>query len=179
MATKPAKDKKVDDEKPADELAPKKSNKALFITAFVVFILSVSASSGVAFFLLSPKESASSNDQLAQQEQLLTNLQESLKQQEVKINAIEEQNETLKLYLRHSSATALKNILIDQEQNIQAYLKVMKSAIGDFSALIPRTTDWNNEYQYQLDLALKGSMKREDLLKLLKTGEPNDTPPQL
>ena len=83
----------------------------------------------------------------------------------------------LKLYLRHSSSTALKNILVDQEQNIQAYLKVMKSAMRDLSELSPRTTDWNDEYQYQLDLALKGSIEREDLLKLLKTGEPNEKSP--
>jgi len=38
----------------------------------------------------------------------------------------------------------------------------------------PELKNWNEQYQYQLDLALKGSLEREDLLKLLKTGEPNE-----
>ena len=52
----------------------------------------------------------------------------------------------------------------------------MKSAMAELSVLSSRTIDWNEKYQYQLDLALKGSLEREDLLKLLKTGEPNEQP---
>ena len=153
---------------------PKKQPKTLFIAFALCFAISVAASSGITYLLLQSKDDPVTASKLSEHDELLSNLQKTMTQQEEKIKAIKDQNETLKLYLRHSSATALKNILINQEQNIQAYLKVMKSAMGDFSALIPRTTDWNDEYQYQLDLALKGSIKREDLLKLLKTGEPNE-----
>jgi len=115
------------------------------------------------------------SDKDNEQDTLILSFQESIEEQNTKLRIMKDQNDVLQLYLRHSSATALKNILINQEQNIQAYLKVMKLAMKDLSDIVPRTTDWNNEYQYQLDLAQKGSLKREDLLKLLKTGEPNDT----
>ena len=169
MPQKPIVEKKVEVEEPT----PKKAKMP--IVAFLsCFLLSVCASSGVTYFLLQSQEDIETVTKLSTHEEQLLNIQETLSQQDTKLKAIEEQSETLKLYLRHSSATALKNILINQEQNIQAYLKVMKSAMSDLSALSPRTTDWNDEYQYQLDLALKGSIKREDLLKLLKTGEPNE-----
>lgn len=153
---------------------PKKKTKGLLIAFFLCFVLSIAASSGVTFFLIKLSQQEQTVDKDSEQDALLTSFQESITKQDTKLKAIEDQNDVLQLYLRHSSATALKNILINQEQNIQAYLKVMKLAMKDLSDIIPRTTDWNNEYQYQLDLAEKGSLKREDLLKLLKTGEPNE-----
>ncbi|MBR7888247.1 hypothetical protein J9B83_04760 [Marinomonas sp. A79] len=174
MASKPAVD-----EKPEDDTPKKKKSLMLPLGFVLCFLLSVGASSGVTFFLMQPSANASPLEiTVTEQGELLTGLETSMAQQNKKIQAIEEQNDILKLYLRHSSATALKNILINQEQNIQAYLKVMKSSMEDLSSLVPRTTDWNNEYQYQLDLALKGSIQREDLLAILKTGEPNDTASQ-
>lgn len=169
MPSKPTDEKKIQEE------APKKKPIMLIVAFFLCFIFSVSASSGITYFLLQPSaEDTQFAEKITQQSSLLSNVEKSLSRQDDKIKAIEEQTDVLKLYLRHSSATALKNILINQEQNIQAYLKVMKSAMGDLAALSPRTADWNDEYQYQLDLALKGSLEREDLLKLLKTGEPNE-----
>ncbi|WP_137170216.1 hypothetical protein [Marinomonas sp. FW-1] len=154
---------------------PKKKPTMLIIAFLLCFIFSVSASSGVAYVLLKPApETAKAADTSTDQSKLIATMERTISQQNAKIKTIEEQSEVLKLYLRHSSSTALKNILIDQERNIQAYLKVMKSAMRDLSALNPRTSDWNNQYQYQLDLALKGSIEREDLLKILKTGEPNE-----
>lgn len=170
MPTKSAPEKEIEEESPK-----KKKNLKLPIAFFVCFLISVGASSGITYFFLSPDlDNSSLAKKLAEQTDLYATIETSLLAQNDKISAIEEQNNTLKLYLRHSSATALKNILINQEQNIQAYLKVMKSSMEDLSDLVPRTIDWNNEYQYQLDLALKGSMQREDLLAILKTGEPND-----
>ena len=166
---------KPNDEKILQEEAPKKKPMMLIIAFFLCFIFSVTASSGVTYFLLQPSQADTQLvEKITEQSTLLSNVEQSLSKQDAKIKAIEDQNDVLKLYLRHSSATALKNILVDQEQNIQAYLKVMKSAMRDLAALSPRTADWNDEYQYQLDLALKGSIEREDLLKLLKTGEPNE-----
>ncbi|WP_219704283.1 hypothetical protein [Marinomonas lutimaris] len=171
MPSKPNDEKKIQEEVPK----PKKKPIMLIIAFFLCFIFSVAASSGVTYFLVqSSKEDVLVTEKITEQSAVLSNFEQSLSKQDAKIKAIKEQNDVLKLYLRHSSATALKNILVNQERNIQAFLKVMKSAMGDLAALSPRTTDWNDEYQYQLDLALKGSIEREDLLKLLKTGEPNE-----
>lgn len=153
----------------------KKKSKGLLIAFLLCFTISVAASSAVTFFLIQSSKEDPVADKDNKQDALLKDFQESIVEQDKKLRIMKDQNDVLQLYLRHSSATALKNILINQEQNIQMYLKVMKSAMSDLSRSIPRTTDWNIEYQYQLDLAQKSSLQREDLLKLLKTGEPNDT----
>lgn len=154
---------------------PKKDNKKLWIAFFICFATSVITSSGVMyFFVQSAKTDLAANNQINEKNPLLLSLQASITEQNKTLANIEAESNVLKRYLRHSSATALKNILINQEQNIQEYLNVTRSAIGDLSTIIPRTTDWNIKYQYQLDLAQKSSLEREDLLKLLKTGEPNE-----
>lgn len=156
------------------ETKNQKGKWKLPLAFFLCFIFSVAASSATTYFLIPTETKQEITDQNQVTEETISDIQQKILSQGTKLSTLQAQNDVLKLYLRHSSATALKNILIDQENNIQAYLKVMKSAMNDMSRLIPGTTDWNNEYQYQLDLALKGSIEREDLLKLLKTGEPND-----
>lgn len=154
--------------------SPSKKNWKIVIAFLLCFIISVTASIGGTYFIM-PKEIKPivTNEDDGQAKQLIA-MKEAIAAQDKTIKEIQTENNTLKLYLRHSSSTALKNILIDQENNIQAYLKVMKAAMEDLTKLTSGTRDWNNKYQYQLDLALKGSLEREDLLKLLKTGEPND-----
>ena len=156
------------------EPTPKKRSWALPIAFFLCLILSVSASSGIAYLVLIPEPTQAPviNENDEQQDLLIAQLEQNLAQTQQKLNALEQQAQVLSTYLRHSSASSLKNIMIDQEVNIQAYLKVMKSAIDDLAKITPRARKWNEEYQTQLDLALKGSLEREDLLKLLKTGEP-------
>ncbi|MBJ7539200.1 hypothetical protein [Marinomonas transparens] len=159
----------------AQETAPSKKAWKLPIAFVLCCMISVFLSSGITyFFVLSSQPDQDLVKQSTETKTLLADIEKTVLEQDQKIKAIKDEGDVLKLYLRHSSATALKNILLDQELNIQAYLRVMKSAIDDLSNLNPRTTDWNNKYQYQLDLALKGSMDRENLLKLLKTGEPNE-----
>ncbi|MEP3349857.1 MAG: hypothetical protein ABJN96_07875 [Marinomonas sp.] len=159
-----------------NEDTPKKGSKLIWVGFILCFILSVGASAGVTFFLTQPKEAEpATSPKDTEQDALLLNLKSSIAQQNSQLAELKAQNDVLKLYLRHSSSTALKNILINQEQNIQAYLVLMKSAMGDLSNIVQGAADWDNKYQYQLDIAQKRSIEREDLLKLLKTGEPNDT----
>jgi flagellar basal body-associated protein FliL len=153
----------------------KQSSKGLWIGLILCFILSVAASSGVTYFLMQPKEvEATLSDKDNEQDTVLLSLKASTAQQNSLLAELKSQNDVLKLYLRHSSSTALKNILINQEENIQAYLTLMKSAMADLSTIVQGAADWDNKYQYQLDIAQKRSIEREDLLRLLKTGEPND-----
>ncbi|REG82245.1 hypothetical protein [Marinomonas pollencensis] len=155
--------------------ASKKTSIKTILAFFFCFLFSVSASVAATYYLLTLKEAPLLTEETdTTLEQQLTSLQSEVARQKQTIEAVQAENQTLKLYLRHSSSTALKNILIDQENNIQAYLKVMKAAMEELTKLTSGTRDWNNKYQYQLDLALKGSLEREDLLKLLKTGEPNE-----
>lgn len=145
----------------------------LIIGFFLCFLFSVGASSGVTYFLVSSNNPTELiTDQQSEVDTQISALRQSIEQQNSRLSAISAENETLKTYLRHSSATALKNILINQEENIQAYLSVMRQAVGDLSELVPRSGEWETTYQYQMDLALKASMERTTLLNLLKTGEP-------
>lgn len=159
---------------PAEEEPKKKKGWKLPVAFFFCFVISVGASSGITFFLVSSNSKQADSTQDKDVNKELEAFQKTLNDQNLKIQAMKEENDILKLYLRHSSATALKNILINQEENIQAFLKVLKASMNDLTKLTQGTADWNEQYQYQLDLALKGSLEREDLLKMLKTGEPNE-----
>lgn len=152
--------------------APKQSKNLLGL--LLCFILSVGASLGGAFVLMPKPNFSAEATKIEEQGKKVEAMQKMVAEQNQTIQAIKAENEVLKLYLRHSSATAVKNILINQEENIQAYLKVMKASMDDLSKLVPGAMNWNDKYQYQLDLALKGSLERADLLRMLKTGEPND-----
>ncbi|MEO9655263.1 hypothetical protein [Marinomonas sp.] len=156
------------------EAPPKKRSWAIPVAFTLCLFLSISASSGIAYLVLFPEpiQAPLVNQNDEQQDVLISQLEQNLAQMQQQLNTLEQQGEVLSTYLRHSSANSLKHIMIDQEVNIQAYLKVMKSAIDDLAKITPRTRKWNEEYQIQLDLALKGSLEREDLLKLLKTGDP-------
>ncbi|WP_067218049.1 hypothetical protein ACPUEK_16395 [Marinomonas gallaica] len=158
-----------------DSTPPKKSKLpiGLVVSFLLCFLISVSASAALTYFLTS----SNNNEEMMAETQTkvenqLNAMRQSIEQQNTQLSAISAENETLKTYLRHSSANALKNILIDQEENIQAYLAVMRQAIGDLSDMLPNSSDWETTYQYQMDLALKASMERTTLLNLLKTGEP-------
>ena len=161
------------DDNQHDDDAPKAKLKTVLLASVLAFTLSITSSTIITHLLLSSnKTDPAVLEKNEDQDKAILKLQTTLQAQVDKIAALEAQNETLKLYLRHSSATALKNILIDQEKNIQSYLKITRGAITDLSPIVPRSTDWSIKYQYQLDLAQKNSLERQDLLKILKTGEP-------
>ena len=91
--------------------------------------------------------------------------------QDQKLLESEDEYKLLQTHLRHSSATTLKNILIDQEKNFQSFLVVLKAGMRDLSVEIPNGTDWYDDYSNQMNKAVKRSLKRQELLGLLKTGE--------
>ncbi|TPE54460.1 hypothetical protein FJM67_04155 [Maribrevibacterium harenarium] len=144
------------------------------------FLLSVAVSSGITIWLTSNGDvgeliSSQINDTEAQ----IQALRQEIEIQNATITALQEESEVLRTYLRHSSSTALKNILVNQEENIQGFLAVMRQAIGDLGDMLPQSSEWETLYQYQTDLALKASMERATLLRLLKTGEPPKIEPSL
>ena len=79
--------------------------------------------------------------------------------------------ELLQVHLRHSSAKALKNILIDQEKNIQKMLTILNGSMRELAVEIPEGEDWYQNYGAKLSQVQRLSMQREELLRLLKTGE--------
>lgn len=165
-------------------LSPSKKKPIGMIIGFVAcFLLSTGLSAGITYYLVSNAASQQSVTTLESEvESQLSAMRQSIEQQDTTLSTMRGDMETLKTYLRHSSADALKNIMVNQEENIQAYLSVMRQAIGDLGELVPKSSDWETTYQYQMDLALKSSMERASLLRLLKTGAPKEQsqslPPQ-
>lgn len=160
--------------------AKKKKPIGLIIGFVVCFLASIGASAGLTFFLISnnnPEQRISVVEN--QLESQLSTLRQTVEQQNATLSALRSDNETLRTYLRHSSADSIKNIMINQEENIQAYLSVMRQAIGDLAEIVPRSSEWETTYQYQMDLALKSSMERASLLRLLKTGAPKQQSEQV
>lgn len=81
-----------------------------------------------------------------------------------------EEHTKLEQHLRHSSATALKTILMDQEMNFQRFLQTLRAGMRDLSVEIPNGADWYDDYGKQILSAQKHSIKRHNLLEMLKTG---------
>ena len=175
--SKQAETKEQKDSTDDNEKAKRSLPIGLILGFLMCFLLSVAAASGITYYLVSSSDPAELlSEQQSEVDSQIAAMRQSIEQQNTQLSAISAENETLKTYLRHSSATALKNILINQEENIQAYLSVMRQAIGDLGELVPRSSEWETTYQYQMDLALKASMERTTLLNLLKTGEPPAQP---
>lgn len=165
--------KPIDENEDLNVSAKKKKPIGLIIGFAACFLLSTGISAAITFFLVSSNSSGQRiNEVETQLDTQLTAMRQSIEQQNTTLSAMRAENETLRTYLRHSSADSIKNIMINQEENIQAYLSVMRQAIGDLAEIVPRSAEWETTYQYQMDLALKSSMERASLLRLLKTGEP-------
>ncbi len=145
-----------------------------FIIALILTTLvSIGGSIGVTFYLTQGgTERQAQQEKVEQLEQEVAELQTIIAQQDSTLSQIAGNTDQLTTYLRHSSASSIKNIMLDQESNIQSFLIVLKASMRDLSIIIGRADDWQEDYDEQLNIAIAQSQKREQLLSLLKTGEP-------
>lgn len=134
---------------------------------FLCFLISTLVSIAVSFLIIptpAPSTKAimqlsnSLNEIKAEQAVLIKNYQ-TFKQEHI----------SLEQHLRHSSATALKTILMDQEMNFQKFLQTLKSGMRELSLEVPNGADWYDDYGSQINMAQKSSIQRHNLLSLLKT----------
>ncbi|EAQ67414.1 hypothetical protein MED121_15844 [Marinomonas sp. MED121] len=73
--------------------------------------------------------------------------------------------------LSHSSASVLKNILMEQELNFQSFLHTLKAGMLDLSTELPNGADWYENYGHQITQAQQHSIKRHSLLNMVKTDD--------
>ena len=146
----------------------------LFVGALAfTLILSVGLSIGATLILMPAEQTGNlAEEELIKVQADLLEIQNQLADYNVKLQAIEDKSAVLHTYLRHSSSTTMKNILIDQEQNIQKFLISLNAGVRDLSAMVGGSTDWQQDYSQQIDTAVQHSAKRVQLLSLLKTGDP-------
>lgn len=155
-------------------------HKKLFVGILAFFALCVAVILSVTLsLLLSPKPSSTLEleAQIANLSESVLAMESQIENQNLKLEQSEEKYQRLQTHLRHSGSTTLKNILIDQEKNFQSFLLVLRAGMRDLSVEIPNGADWYDDYNDQMQKAVKRSQQRQELLSLLKTGEvPEDTP---
>lgn len=156
-----------------------KKDKTLYTIVIVALSISISISlSTVTTLILTPN-----SDQLLTQEtfdqslERMTEIEMFLDEQITLSEKLDSNYEALQTHLRHSSSKALKNILLDQEQNFQAFLTVFQAAMRDLALELPDGLDWYNDYSVQMTRALNHSIQRAEVLSMLRVGEINDEPP--
>lgn len=153
------------------------SHKVLTLVLAMVLssVISIALSLTFAALLLSPSQDPSQmvsveDFELAQQE--ITQLREQVAAHEASVRELNAAYPVMQTYLRHSSSTALKNILIDQEKNAQSFLLALKAGMRDLAFIVSGSRDWLTDYSDQMDRAIQHSIQREELLRMLKTGDP-------
>lgn len=161
-----------------ESIAPKgdffDQNKKLFSGLLVFFALCIAVIISVTLSLLLSPKPASTIELEARIDLLVESIQVmevTIKDQNLKLANNDDRYDLLQTHLRHSSATTLKNILIDQEQNFQSFLLVLRAGMRDLSVEIPNGADWYDDYNEQMKNAVKRSTQRQELLSRLKTGE--------
>ncbi|WP_052702146.1 MULTISPECIES: hypothetical protein [unclassified Marinomonas] len=148
-------------------------HKKLFVGILVFFALCISVIISVTLSLLLTPKPASTLELEARLGELVESVQSmenSIAEQNLKLDQNVARYEVLQTHLRHTSSTTLKNILIDQEKNFQSFLHVLRAGMRDLSVEVPNGADWYDDYGDQMQKALKRSQQRQELLSLLKTG---------
>lgn len=148
-------------------------HKKLFIGILVFFALCISVIISVTLSLLltpKPESNLEIEARLAELVESVQLMENSIAEQNLKLDQNVARYEVLQTHLRHTSSTTLKNILIDQEKNFQSFLHVLRAGMRDLSVEVPNGADWYDDYGDQMQKALKRSQQRQDLLSLLKTG---------
>jgi len=149
-------------------------HKKLFLGLLVFFALCIAVIVSVTLSLLLSPKPASTIELEARLDLLVESVQvmeTSIKEQNSRLGNNDSRYDALQTHLRHSSATTLKNILIDQEKNFQSFLLVLRAGMRDLSVEIPNGPDWYDDYNEQMKNAVKRSTQRQELLSRLKTGE--------
>ncbi len=104
-------------------------------------------------------------------------LQDKITQLEARLTEREKQIELLmKAYpvmnnkIANTSGAAMQRIMIQQESNIQSFLKNLKSGMYDLAHMIPGSRTWLEYYNESMNGAIQKSIERSRRLKRLNSG---------
>ncbi|TBR37832.1 hypothetical protein CBF23_013710 [Marinomonas agarivorans] len=156
-------------------------NKDKTLYTIVIVALSVTISitlSTITTLILTPNSDQMLSQQAFDQSlERMTEIEIFLDEQIELSEKLDNNYEALQTHLRHSSSKALKNILLDQEQNFQAFLTVFQAAMRDLALELPDGLDWYNDYSTQMTRALNHSIQRAEVLSMLRVGEVEEKTP--
>lgn len=154
------------------------ANKKFYIIIIATSVaISLILSSIVSFLLMPSGGDIVSQEKFSQGIERMAEIEAALEQQAAISSKLDQNYEALQTHLRHSSSRALKNILLDQEQNFQAFLTVFKTGMRGLALELPDGLDWYNDHSDQIERALQHSMQRESILRQLQVGEVTEPVP--
>ncbi|EAQ67412.1 hypothetical protein MED121_15834 [Marinomonas sp. MED121] len=146
-------------------------NMTYGILAFIVACIIIGLSVSLSLLLNKGPQNLASQSSVQVLTDNIAAIEEQLELSANHTEQFKQDFDRLQVHLRHSSSTALKNILIDQERNIQNMLTILNASMRDLAIDIPEGEDWYKNYGAQLSKVQRLSMQREELLRLLQTGE--------
>lgn len=141
------------------------------VLVFVVICVIIALSVSLSLLLNKNQQNVASQSSVQALNDNIESIEEQLLLSSTNTEQFKQDFDKLQVHLRHSSATALKNILIDQERNIQNMLTILNASMRDLAIDMPEGEDWYKNYGAQLSKVQRLSMQREELLRLLQTGE--------
>lgn len=137
------------------------TNRTLLMVILLAALVAVSITGTVLVVkMTSPQVNYADAQQLSQIEQQLQKLEQQLKQYQQQRLATEQ-------LLEQSTAGALKQQFLAQEQSYQAHLKALKQGMRDLAHMIPGSRTWLEIYNEQMDAALNQSRQRHQQLEQL------------
>lgn len=146
-------------------------NLAYGLVGLVITCIIIGLSVALSLSLAEPPSHLATKSSVKNLSQQLTLIEKQLSENTLNAEQFQKDFDAIQVHLRHSSATALKNILIDQEQNIQQLLGIINASMRDLALDIPEEETWYKIYGAKLNQVQRLSIKREELLRLLQTGE--------
>jgi len=145
------------------------SKGLIMIVGALAIVLSVAIS-----FML--QQSISDNTKYAKPEEVGA-LQEKVNQLEIRLAEREKHIELLlKAYpamnskIENSTGASMQRIMIQQESNIQLFLKNLKSGMYDLAHMIPGSRTWLEHYNESMNSAIQKSIERSRSLKRINSG---------
>ena len=141
------------------------------ILVFIVICIIIALSVSLSLLLSKDQHHLASKSSVQLLNDNIASIEEQLELRTNHTEQFKQDFDRLQVHFRHSSATALKNILIDQERNIQNMLTIINASMRDLALDLPEGEEWYKNYGAQLSKVQRLSMQREELLRLLQTGE--------
>ena len=135
----------------------------LGLVVVAVFALSMLSTLGIVALLEPDVDYATKAD--------MKMLQQEHQALQVQVLAYEKSLEQYRKILDPSSASAFKEILLDQEQTYQLHLQALKQGMRDLAKMLPGSRTWLEMYDEQMDIALAESQLRVTQLVALQTSE--------
>lgn len=149
------------------------SRIVLLIIALLLIIVTSVSITAITMLLMKGSNSASNQEVVALTEQV-TGMQEKLTAMDERLVQLGGEIPAIKGQITNTSNTVLQTMLVEQEEQNQAFLNTLRSATYDLAHMVPGSRAWLELYSSEIDDAIAQSQARVLRLKALKSSTPID-----